>query len=51
MEPQKPGNSPGPGPKVAQINRESPKSERYKESAAGQCRMRSVEGRMTAGAA
>ena len=36
MEPQKPDNSPGPGPEVT----ESPKSEQRKESVPGQCRMR-----------
>ena len=39
MEPQKPGNSPGSGPEVVE-RRESSKSERCKESVAGQCRTR-----------
>ena len=40
MEPQKPANSPGSGPEVVKRQRELPKSERRKESVAGQCRMR-----------
>ena len=32
MEPQKPSNSPGSGPEVVKRERESPKSERRKES-------------------
>ena len=47
MDPQKPGNSPGPGPKVVERHkdrktrdRKLPKSERRKESVPGQCRMR-----------
>ena len=42
MEPQKPGNYPGPGPEVVERERERelPKSERRKESVAGQCKMR-----------
>ena len=39
IEPQKQGNSPGSGPEVVK-SRGSPKSERHKESVAGQCRMR-----------
>ena len=37
---QKPGNSPWPGPEAVERDRDSPKSERCKESVAGQCRMR-----------
>ena len=40
MDPQKPGNFQGSGPEVWTRYRESPKSERRKESVAGQCRMR-----------
>ena len=40
MEPQKPRNSSGSGPELVERARESPKSERRKESVAGQRRMR-----------
>ena len=40
MEPQKSGDSPGPGRDVVERDRELPKSERRKESVVGQCRMR-----------
>ena len=40
MELQKPGNFPRLGPEVVERDRESPKSERRKESVAGQSKMR-----------
>ena len=42
MEPQKPGNSPGPGPEVVEGQRvaELPKIEWRKDFVAGQCRIR-----------
>ena len=47
MKPQKPGNSSGPGPEVVKRI----ESKRRIESVAGQCRMRYVLGRVSAGAA
>ena len=41
MEPQKPGNSPGPGPEVVEIETESCQRASGSEFVAVQCRMRS----------
>ena len=49
MEPQKPGNSPGPGPEV--VETESRQRASSTESEAIQCRMRCVLGRESAGTA
>ena len=52
MEPQKPGNFPGPGSEVVKREREWPKSERHRVRCwTVQNEMRDVLGRVSAGAA